>query len=100
MNLERLGAALDAVELPAGDAAEVRDLAYDARDVTPGALFFCVPGQRADGHDFAPEAVANGAAAVPAPRSLPFGATTKASSGGGDWKARTARTRMLLMVRG
>ena len=31
----------------------MRDLAYDARAVAPGALFFCVPGTRVDGHDFA-----------------------------------------------
>ena len=31
----------------------VTDLAYDARAVAPGSLFVCVPGQRADGHDFA-----------------------------------------------
>jgi UDP-N-acetylmuramoyl-L-alanyl-D-glutamate--2,6-diaminopimelate ligase len=42
----------------------VTDLAYDARRVTPGALFACVPGFAADGHDFAPEAVAAGAVAL------------------------------------
>jgi UDP-N-acetylmuramoyl-L-alanyl-D-glutamate--2,6-diaminopimelate ligase len=43
---------------------EITDLAYDAGRVTPGALFVCVPGQKADGHDFAPQALANGAAAL------------------------------------
>ena len=33
------------------------DLAYDSRKVGAGTLFFCVPGQKADGHDFAPAAV-------------------------------------------
>ena len=42
----------------------MHDLAYDARTVEPGALFFCVPGGRFDGHDFAAEAVANGAVAL------------------------------------
>jgi UDP-N-acetylmuramoyl-L-alanyl-D-glutamate--2,6-diaminopimelate ligase len=32
--------------------------------VVPGALFFAVPGERADGHDFAPEAVERGAVAL------------------------------------
>ena len=32
---------------------EITDLAYDTRAVTPGALFFCIPGKTADGHDFA-----------------------------------------------
>jgi UDP-N-acetylmuramoyl-L-alanyl-D-glutamate--2,6-diaminopimelate ligase len=43
---------------------EVTDLAYDTRAVTPGALFFCIPGKAVDGHDLAPEAVARGAAAL------------------------------------
>jgi UDP-N-acetylmuramoyl-L-alanyl-D-glutamate--2,6-diaminopimelate ligase len=38
--------------------------------VRPGALFFCVPGDRADGHDFALEAVAAGAAALVVERPL------------------------------
>ena len=47
----------------AGDV-EITDLVYDNRLVTPGALFFCVPGFTRDGHDFAPDAVARGAAAL------------------------------------
>jgi UDP-N-acetylmuramoyl-L-alanyl-D-glutamate--2,6-diaminopimelate ligase len=43
---------------------EVTDLAYDARAVTPGAVFFCIPGKTADGHDFAAAAVARGAVAL------------------------------------
>ena len=48
----------------------ITDLAYDARRVTPGSLFVCVPGQRADGHDFAPEALARGAVALVVERPL------------------------------
>lgn len=36
----------------------------DSREVRPGDLFVCVPGQRRDGHDFAGAAVAAGAAAL------------------------------------
>ena len=43
---------------------EIGDLAYDTRKVTPGALFFCVPGARVDGHDLAWEALERGAAAL------------------------------------
>ena len=39
----------------------------------PGALFCCVPGERADGHDFAPEAVARGAVALLCARPLGLG---------------------------
>lgn len=49
---------------------EVTDLAYDDRAVRPGALFFCVPGFTRDGHEFAAEAVANGAVALVVERPL------------------------------
>jgi UDP-N-acetylmuramoyl-L-alanyl-D-glutamate--2,6-diaminopimelate ligase len=43
---------------------EVSSLAYRNDRVEPGALFFCVRGHVADGHDFAPAAVERGAAAL------------------------------------
>ena len=61
MNLERLVAALGPVDVLGRAPVDVRDLAYDAAAATPGSLFFCVPGARADGHDFAPEAVSESA---------------------------------------
>src|SRR5437899_7148391 len=70
MDLERLVAALGAVEVVNRAPVEVRDLAYDARSVTPGAVFFCVPGARVDGHDFGPEAVERGAVALVVERPL------------------------------
>jgi UDP-N-acetylmuramoyl-tripeptide--D-alanyl-D-alanine ligase len=42
----------------------------DSREVTPGALFVAVPGERVDGHDFAAAAVEAGAAAVLATRPV------------------------------
>ncbi|HEY5317821.1 MAG TPA: UDP-N-acetylmuramyl-tripeptide synthetase, partial [Solirubrobacteraceae bacterium] len=50
--------------IPGAPRIEVTSLAYDTRRVTPGALFFCVPGFTRDGHDFAGEAVAAGAVAL------------------------------------
>jgi len=44
--------------------AEIADLAYDTRAVTPGALFFCLRGAHVDGHAFAATAAAQGAAAL------------------------------------
>jgi UDP-N-acetylmuramoyl-L-alanyl-D-glutamate--2,6-diaminopimelate ligase len=70
MNLERLVPALDPVDVSGNAAVEVGDLAYDARAATPGSLFFAVPGLRADGHDFAAEAIANGAVALVVERLL------------------------------
>jgi UDP-N-acetylmuramoyl-L-alanyl-D-glutamate--2,6-diaminopimelate ligase len=64
MDLERLVAAVGAVDEVGRAPVEVRDLAYDTRAVVPGTLFFCVPGANVDGHDFADEAVALGAVAL------------------------------------
>src|SRR5579884_1566332 len=70
MDLERLVSALEPVEVVGRPSVEVRDLAYDARGVAPGALFFAVPGERADGHEFAAEAVEHGAVALVVERPL------------------------------
>ena len=70
MQLERLIAALAPKEVVGRAPVELKDLAYDARAVGPGTLFFCVPGLRADGHDFALEAVARGAVALVVERPL------------------------------
>jgi UDP-N-acetylmuramoyl-L-alanyl-D-glutamate--2,6-diaminopimelate ligase len=53
--------------------AEISGLAYSSQSVTPGTLFFCVPGFRADGHDFARQAVERGAAALVCQRPLGLG---------------------------
>jgi UDP-N-acetylmuramoyl-L-alanyl-D-glutamate--2,6-diaminopimelate ligase len=52
---------------------EVTNLAYDNRTVSPGALFFCVPGFTRDGHDYAPDAIARGAVALVVERPLNLG---------------------------
>jgi UDP-N-acetylmuramoyl-L-alanyl-D-glutamate--2,6-diaminopimelate ligase len=65
---EVLGAA--ARDVPPVD---VTALAYDNRLVTPGTLFFCVPGFTRDGHDFAPDAIARGASALVVERPLGLG---------------------------
>jgi UDP-N-acetylmuramoyl-L-alanyl-D-glutamate--2,6-diaminopimelate ligase len=70
MQLERMIAALAPLDVVGRAPVEISDLAYDARAVVPGALFFCVPGARFDGHDFAAEAVWRGAAALVVERSL------------------------------
>jgi UDP-N-acetylmuramoyl-L-alanyl-D-glutamate--2,6-diaminopimelate ligase len=46
-----------------GDA-EIVDVTHDSRQAGPGVLFACRPGLSADGHDFAPQALAAGAAAL------------------------------------
>lgn len=46
------------------------DVVIDSRAATPGCLFVALPGEHADGHDFAAAAVAAGAAAVLVGREL------------------------------
>jgi UDP-N-acetylmuramoyl-L-alanyl-D-glutamate--2,6-diaminopimelate ligase len=70
MDLALLIDALAPVEVVGRAPVDVTDLAYAARDVGPGSLYFCIPGSRADGHDFAPDAVANGAVALVVQRPL------------------------------
>jgi UDP-N-acetylmuramoyl-L-alanyl-D-glutamate--2,6-diaminopimelate ligase len=56
-----LGTAL-AVRGP--DTIDVARIVIDSKKVTPGSLFIAVKGIALDGHDFLPEAVARGAAAL------------------------------------
>ena len=52
---------------------QITGLAFDNRAVEPGFLFFCVPGFTRDGHDFAPDAIERGAAALVVARPLGLG---------------------------
>jgi UDP-N-acetylmuramoyl-L-alanyl-D-glutamate--2,6-diaminopimelate ligase len=49
-------------------ALDLRGIASDSRKVKPGDLFVAVPGSKADGLAFVPQAIANGAIAVLAER--------------------------------
>jgi UDP-N-acetylmuramoyl-tripeptide--D-alanyl-D-alanine ligase len=63
---EITGATADRVADPA--ALVTGPVIIDSRQAVPGSLFAALPGDRADGHDFAPAAVAAGAVAVLATR--------------------------------
>jgi UDP-N-acetylmuramoyl-L-alanyl-D-glutamate--2,6-diaminopimelate ligase len=52
---------------------DVSALAYSSRSVRAGTLFFCVPGFKVDGHDFAADAVERGAVALVVERPLGLG---------------------------
>jgi UDP-N-acetylmuramoyl-L-alanyl-D-glutamate--2,6-diaminopimelate ligase len=65
--------------LPGGDTRflepeiagpEIADIVIVSSQVGPGALFGCVPGEHADGHDYAGEAVGRGAVALLCERPL------------------------------
>ena len=75
MRLDELLDGVDVLELKGDAAVDVRSLTHDSAQVTPGALFCCVPGRHADGHDFAGQAVAAGAVALLVERVLPLDVT-------------------------
>jgi UDP-N-acetylmuramoyl-L-alanyl-D-glutamate--2,6-diaminopimelate ligase len=72
MTLDELVAGVGSLD-GAGSDVEIAGLAYDSRQVAPGTLFFCVPGFRSDGHNFAPRAVEDGAVALVLERPLGLG---------------------------
>src|SRR3954462_13638424 len=59
-----------AAEVRGDPSVEVRDLSYDSRRVGEGTLFFCFPGEKTDGHDFAGTAATAGAVALVVERPL------------------------------
>jgi UDP-N-acetylmuramoyl-L-alanyl-D-glutamate--2,6-diaminopimelate ligase len=73
--LERSGVAAGADFRPKAEATdaggEATGIAYDSRQVKPGAIFVALRGMNADGGRFAPQAIANGAIAVVAETAAP-----------------------------
>ena len=70
MQLERLIAALAPIDVVGDAAVEIHELAYDTREIARGSLFFCIPGDRLDGHALAADAVGAGAVALVVERPL------------------------------
>lgn len=56
----------------AGKDVDIGSVEYDSRRVKQGSLFGCVVGLVSDGHDYAAQAVAKGAAAIICERPLPL----------------------------
>jgi len=75
------------IDADSGSAdVEITGIAYDSREVKPGDAFFALRGGRADGADFAAQAIARGAAAV------------VAGGAGGEGVVRVADARRALAV--
>jgi UDP-N-acetylmuramoyl-L-alanyl-D-glutamate--2,6-diaminopimelate ligase len=70
VKLEELIAEADVASTRGELGVEVSSLAYDSRKVEAGTLFFCVPGERVDGHEFGRAAVEAGAVALVVEREL------------------------------
>ncbi len=54
----------------AAENTEVGSLTYDSRKAGEGSLFVCIKGANSDGHDYAEEVIAKGAAALVIDRDL------------------------------
>ncbi len=70
MLLHDLLDATDVLEIFHNAPIDVSDVTHDSRTVRQGALFCCVPGTAADGHQFAIAAVDSGAIALMVEREL------------------------------
>lgn len=73
MRLDETVRDLESAGIDGDPSVEVLDLAYDSRRARTGSLFFCVPGERFDGHDHAPAAVEAGAVALVCERPTGLG---------------------------
>jgi UDP-N-acetylmuramoyl-L-alanyl-D-glutamate--2,6-diaminopimelate ligase len=70
VRLEEFVAVAGGARIVGDGSVEVEELVYDSRRVGPGTLFFCVPGEKVDGHEFASAAVEAGAAGLVVERRL------------------------------
>jgi UDP-N-acetylmuramoyl-tripeptide--D-alanyl-D-alanine ligase len=71
LRLQDVAAAVHGTLVPAAAGEHVTSgLVIDSRLVEPGLLFAALPGERTDGHDHAPDAIAAGAVAILATRAV------------------------------
>ncbi len=70
MRLAELAAVAEGARVLGNGSVEVANLAYDSRKAGPGTLFFCVVGEKRDGHEFAAQVVEAGAVALVVEREL------------------------------
>jgi UDP-N-acetylmuramoyl-L-alanyl-D-glutamate--2,6-diaminopimelate ligase len=70
--LHELLGGVDVLERVGDTDVEIVSVTHDSRRTGPGDLFCCIRGARADGHRFAPDAVAAGAVALVVESLLPI----------------------------
>lgn len=70
MQIEKLLRGLDYKLVRGPRDVEVQGLCYDSRQASEGFLFICIPGLKTDGHQFAAQAVANGARVILAEKEI------------------------------
>jgi UDP-N-acetylmuramoyl-L-alanyl-D-glutamate--2,6-diaminopimelate ligase len=77
MKLKELLRGLDGLEMGPEVGPEVTSIAYDSRRAQVGTLFFAIQGEKADGHEFIPQALKRGAVAVVSERKPPAGLASR-----------------------
>lgn len=70
MKLQELASALLITHIHGDIDTEITGIESDSRKIKPGDLFLCIPGLVADGHEYAPKAIALGASALVTERVL------------------------------
>ncbi len=73
MRLAELVRELDSARVIGSADIEIASLAYDSHKVETGTLFFCVPGEKVDGHEFAAAVIEAGATGLVVERELEVG---------------------------
>lgn len=64
MKLSQIVSDVDVLEKIGASDPEISVLSINSKEVTPGTLFFAIPGLKTDGHKYIESAVENGATAV------------------------------------
>ncbi|MBJ6363153.1 UDP-N-acetylmuramoyl-L-alanyl-D-glutamate--2,6-diaminopimelate ligase [Paenibacillus sp. GCM10012307] len=72
MRLDELSEHFLTSQLIGDGALIINGIETDSRKAGPGNLFICLPGHTVDGHDYAGDAIAKGAAALVVERLLPL----------------------------
>jgi len=75
MTLDELFRGAPVLALAGDGGTEIGSIAYSSADIVPGSLFAALRGEKKDGFDFVPDALARGAAAVLSDRPRPAGVT-------------------------
>ncbi len=68
--VNQIARVVGAVPPESGASREISGITHDSRSIAPGVLFCCVSGNTFDGHDYASEAVSEGAVALLCERPL------------------------------
>lgn len=71
MNLSILLEAIEVLDSKGHEEREIDKIAYHSSKCSPETLFVCIKGYQTDGHDYAEDAIANGATALIVEKFLP-----------------------------